>query len=205
MSADVMLREPPTRVREILPPTREKVSLERYLEIASEHELHVEYLDGEIIYMAAVAPNHSRIQHNFHGIFFLLLLPPQYTTHSSNLGVRPRRSARFLPDISVVRGLDRLAHDGNYLLNPVLVVEVLSPSTRRKDIDTKLPEYRDMPTMEHILIVEQDRPLVQHHSRVDGEWTQRECTAMDDIVNLDSLGASMSLAQIYRGVDFPQS
>ena len=220
MSADVMLREPPTRVREYAPPLvrrieppaprfqppgRALMTLEEYFAFAEATEYRVEYYDGEIFIMGAVKPPHSLAQANLIRLLGNSLAFPDYLVFSGGVLVRRRHKGRFIPDMCVVRGAMQIAENSDELVNPALVVEVLSPSTRRHDIDTKLPEYRDMPTMEHILIVEQDRPGVQHHSRVDGEWTQLEYSDMDDIVNLESMGASMSLAQIYRGVDFPQS
>ena len=220
MSADVMLREPPTRVREYAPPLvrrieppaprfqppgRALMTLEEYFAFAEATDYRVEYIDGEIFIMGSVTLDHGRIQMAIAGFLFVQLTFPDYDFYSSDIAVRSRHGARFQPDLSVVRGEPQRYEDSNDLLNPVLVVEALSPSTRDHDLDTKLPIYRSMPTMEHILIIEQDRPLVQHHSRVDGEWTQLEYSDMDDIVNLESMGASMSLAQIYRGVDFPQS
>ena len=221
MSADVMLREPPPGVREhapplvrrielppvskFQPPGRALMTLEEYFAFADATEYRVEYIDGEIFVMGSATLSHGLIEMNLGALLHFLLAFPGYLVYSSSIAVRAQDTVRFLPDLSVVRGEPQRYEDSNDLLNPVLVVEALSPSTRGKDINTKLPEYRDMPTMEHILIVEQDRPFVQHHMRVDGEWTQREYTNMDDIVNLDSMDASMSLAQIYRGVDFPQT
>ena len=220
MSADVMLREAPTRVRKhspplvrrieppaprFQPPGRALMTLEEYFAFMEATDFRVEYIDGEIFIMGAVKPAHSLAQANLLGLLYAMLAFPDYLVFNSGLLVRRRRKGRFIPDLCVVRGKMQLAEGSNELINPALVVEALSPSTRRHDIDTKLPEYRAMPTMEHILFVEQDRPCVIHHSRVDDEWTQREYTDMDDIVDLDSMDASMSLAQIYRGVDFPQS
>lgn len=202
MSADVMLRDAPApEVSE----KREFVTLERYFEISAESHTRVEYLDGELFYMSGVRYAHGLIQMLIGGYLFAQLAHPEYALLSSNVRIRARQKAYFFPDLTVVRGKPRFAPGHNDLLNPVLVVEVLSPSTRNHDLDNKLPVYRAMPSLEHILIIEQNRPSVVQHSRAGDAWTQRQYSELADIVTLDSLGASLSLAQIYRGIDFSQS
>ena len=202
MSADVMLRD--AAAPDIAPP-RGKTTLAQYFELVADTEMRVEYLDGELFYMDGVRYEHGAIQMHIGGILYTQLAHPEYVLLSSNVSIRARQTAYFFPDLTVVRGKPRFAPDRNDLLNPVLVVEVLSPSTRNHDLDNKLPVYRAMPSLEHILIVEQTRPYVAHHSRAGSDWTMQQVDALDDVVALDSLGASLSLAQIYRGIDFPHS
>ena len=202
MSADVMLRDAPAPE---VPDKREFVTLERYFEISAESHTRVEYLDGELFYMSGVRYAHGKIQMLIGALLVGHLDDNEYDVLSSNVCIRPRQMAYFFPDLTVVRGKPRFAPGRNDLLNPVLVVEVLSPSTRNHDLDNKLPVYRAMPSLEHILIVEQNRPSVVQHSRAGDAWTQHQYSELDDIVSLDSLGASLSLAQFYRGIDFLQS
>ena len=199
MSADVMLRDAPAPG---IAPARGKLTLAQYYTIAAASELRVEYLDGEIFYMDGVRYEHGAIQMHIGGILYTLLAHPDYALLSSNVSIRASQTAIFFPDLSVVRGQPRFAAGRNDLLNPVLVVEVLSPSTRKHDLDNKLPVYHAMPSLEHILIIEQSRPAVTHHSRSGAAWTKRQHDAPGEVVALDSLGASLSLAQIYRGIDF---
>ena len=88
-----------------------------------------------------------------------------------------------------------------------MVVEVLSPSTRKHDLDNKLPVYQAMPSLEHILIIEQSRPAVTHHSRSGAAWTMRQHDAPGGVVALDSLGripvagADLSRHRLLAGLD----
>ncbi len=202
MSTDVLLRDAPTPD---VSDKREFVTLERYFEVSAESHTRVEYLDGELFIMDGVRYEHGAIQMAIGGFLFAQLTHPEYVLLSSNVRIRASQTAYFFPDLTVVRGKPRFAPGRNDLLNPVLVVEVLSPSTRSRDLVDKLPVYRAMPSLEHILIVEQNRPSVEQHSRAGDDWSQSQYAALADIVTLDSLGASLSLAQIYRGIDFPQS
>ncbi|MCY3573721.1 MAG: Uma2 family endonuclease [Chloroflexi bacterium] len=200
MSVDALLRDAPApaSVRE-----HDFVSLEEYFEIAAASETRVEYLDGEIFYMSGVRYEHGVIQMLIGGFLFAQLAHPDYVILSSNVLIRARQSAYFFPDLTVVRGKARFAPGRNDLLNPVLVVEVLSPSTRRHDLVNKLPVYQAMSSLEHILIIEQTRLHVAHHSRAGDTWALRQYSELHEILTLDSLGASLSLAHVYCGIDFP--
>ena len=194
MSADVMLREPPPPVCELAPPLvrrieappvrkfqppgRALMTLEEYFVFMEATDFRVEYIDGEIFIKGPVRLPHSLVQTNLVVLFRTLLPYENYPVFSDGIGIRRRLKGRFVPDSSVARDPARLFEGSHDLSNPALIVAALSPSTR---------------------------PRVKHHRRVGENWMQREYTDLDDIVNLDSFGASMSLAQIYRGIDFPQS
>ena len=198
MTADVMIREASARK---VPQRRDYITLERYYEIAADSHTRVEYLDGKVFFMDGVSHNHGAIQMLVGGFLFFQLAPAEYTLLSSNVSIRARRSGYFFPDLTVVRGEPSYS-PRNDLLNPVMVVEVLSKSTRSRDLNTKLPVYRAMSSLEHILVIEQSRRSVAHHIRVGDGWTRQEYAAPGDVVPLDSLGASLTLAQIYRGIAF---
>ena len=203
MSTDSLLEKSPAR--EAVPAVSGFVTLEGYFAIAAESEYKVEYIDGELFFMDGVTLFHSSIQTNITGFLFIQLAASEYAIHSSDVNVQVSPSAYFFPDLCVVRGAARPAPVGTALLNPVLVVEVLSQSTAHKDLGVKLQRYREMPSLEHYLIIEQQRVYVELHSRVDGTWAQRAFSDLDETLRLDSLGASLSLAQIYRGIDFAHS
>ena len=199
MSTDAMFREA-MPVLEVAP-VREPVTLERYIEIAAASEHRIEYIDGVIHPMYGARNNHGEIQLNL-AIALRRLKPFGYRLLSDAVSVLPTPTTVFFPDMSVVREPAQYADVDSDLLNPVMVVEVLSPSTRDKDLYDKLPRYLDMPSMEHILIIEQDFVSVEHHRRIGNIWTQTTYTDLADIVALDSLGASLPLAQVYDLIEF---
>ena len=199
MSTDVMLREAPPMLDYAL--DGEFVTLERYIEIAAASEHRIEYIDGVIHPLYGVRINHGDIQTNLI-IALRSLHGGGYRLKSSKVCVLPTPTTVFFPDMSVVREPAQYADVDSDLLNPVMVVEVLSPSTRDKDLYDKLPRYLDMPSMEHILIIEQDSVSVEHHRRIGTIWTQTTYTDIADLVALDSLGASLPLAQVYNLIEF---
>ena len=199
MSTEMLLEKAPTQ--EVMPAASDFVTLEDYFAIAAEREERIEYIDGEIFIMGGVTLFHSSIQINMIRILLNQLVETDYAIHSSNVSVHVSSSAYLFPDLCAVRGLGRVARRGTALVNPALVVEVLSKSTAYRDHGVKLQRYREIPSLEHYLIIEQQRVYVELHSRVDGAWTQRASSALEETVPLDSLGASLSLAQIYRGID----
>ena len=205
MSADVMLREaPPAPTLATIPESRivterRFVTLDEYFEIAEWSENLVEYIDGEMFPMSSVTLSHGVIQTNL-TLALGNLHHEGYTLLPGANTVSPDPDAYVHPDLTVVRGVGQFARNNLDLLNPVAVIEVFSKSTRRHDMVRKLPRYRAMPSLEHIVYIEQERASVTHHARVDGRWTRREYTDLDDVVPLESLGASLSLAQVYRGV-----
>ncbi|MYE78025.1 MAG: Uma2 family endonuclease [Chloroflexi bacterium] len=199
MSTEILLEKAPTR--ETIPAASDFVTLEDYFAIAAEREERIEYIDGEIFFMDGVTFAHGRIQINVIRILLGQLAADEYVIQSSSVSVHIDPSAYLLPDLSVIRGREQPARRGTALVNPALVVEVLSKSTAYRDHGVKLQRYREIPSLEHYLIIEQQRVYVELHSRVDGAWAQRAFSALEETVPLDSLGASLSLAQIYRGID----
>ena len=87
--------------------------------------------------------------------------------------------------------------------NPVLVAEVLSPSTADFDRGTKFGHYRKLPSLKEYLVLWQDEARVEHHSlQQDGVWTLREMVGVDASLDLVSIGKTISLADVYDKVEF---
>jgi Uma2 family endonuclease len=109
------------------------------------------------------------------------------------------------PDVSVVCE-EPLVTRERTLQNPVLVVEVLSPSTARVDRNRKFAQYQQIESLRHILYIEQDRPAVEHHERDEtGAWMQRATvTDLAQSVTLEIAGrvVSLALSDVYDLVEF---
>ena len=152
---------------------RRCVTEELYQEIAEWSENFVEYLDGEMIPKPRASHNHSCVQMNSMFAFFDQLDRDEHLICSGSVRVRPDLSAFLLADLYVVSEKGQWAENDIDLLNPLFLMEVHSDSSRDHDIIRKLPRYLAMPSLEHILYIEQDRVSATHHLRVDGDWTQR--------------------------------
>jgi len=88
------------------------------------------------------------------------------------------------------------------ILNPLLVVEVLSPSTKGYDRGDKLDHYKSTESLEEYLLVDQDEPRVILHTRRDDHWELREVRGIDGSVYLSSVGDSLAMSDIYAKIKF---
>jgi Uma2 family endonuclease len=108
------------------------------------------------------------------------------------------------PDVSVVRGKPEVADDQNdILLNPTVIVEVLSPSTEAHDRGLKFARYRRMESLREYVLVSQEAPHVEVFRRQeDGHWVLTEYFGLDSVCRLESIDCAIPLAGIYERVEF---
>lgn len=184
---------------------REYLSPQEYLKLERGSQAKHEYFDGQLIAMVGGTPRHSHLGGNM------------ITTLNGALGNRPcivynsdlkvgsaRRDVYFYPDVTVVCGTPQFAEpEQDVLLNPLLIVEILSPSTERYDRTRKFLRYQRIPGFADYLLVAQDRPLVELCSRqADDHWEWIEATGLEATIALPSLDCTIALADIYRNVRF---
>jgi Uma2 family endonuclease len=108
-------------------------------------------------------------------------------------------------DVTVVCGKRLLAGDRqDILVNPVVIFEVLSPTTENYDRGLKFQNYRGIESLKEYILVAQDRVLVEQYTRSSaGAWTFRAYDRLDDQLKLESVGVSLPLARIYDRVELP--
>jgi len=109
------------------------------------------------------------------------------------------------PDISVVCGKPVLADDHqDVLLNPVVIFEVLSPSTERYDRGLKLQRYRTIASLQDYILVSQNEPRVEQYTRQENNlWVLRDYETLDDVLTVASIGISLPMRAIYNRIEFP--
>ena len=120
---------------------------------------------------------------------------------TSDTAIRiPGRNIRY-PDVAVDCG--RLQDSERTATEPVLVAEVLSPSTRDFDQTEKLEEYRTVPTLRHILVIDPMQPRLLLHTRgAEGHWSAERIAGLDAAAALPALGIELPLAELYEGLTF---
>ena len=103
------------------------------------------------------------------------------------------------PDVAVIRDRPRCLDDTlDTLLNPDLIVEVLSESTRNYDRGDKFQQYRGIPSFREYLLVDQAKAHVERHTKQpDGTWSLWETDSLDDAVRLESIAVTLPAAEIY--------
>src|SRR5439155_1172548 len=178
---------------------------EEYLAVDREAEFKSEYHAGEIFAMAGASENHDTITVNVTVLLGSQVRGGPCRLSTADMRVRIPAADRYAyPDVTVVCG-ERQFADGrrDVLLNPTLVVEVLSPSTEAYNRGEKAAAYRQLASLQEYLLIAQDRPHVEQYTRQpDGRWLLSETDDMAAAVHLPSIGCDLALADLYDGVTF---
>jgi len=160
-----------------------------------------EYLDGQIFAMSGASRAHSLITGNISNTLYNQLVGSDCEVHSSDMRVRPSPIAYFYPDVVVACGEPRFEDDVyDTLLNPVVIVEVLSPATVVFDRGEKFEHYQQLTLLQDYILVSQYNFWVEHHWRQGQQWKNTEFRAPEDVLPLTSIGCKISLNDIYRRV-----
>ncbi len=182
---------------------KQMMTVADYLAWEEWQELKHEYIDGEIIEMSGGTRIHSRLIVNLTLALNRQLEYPAYLIHSSAMRVRIDISRYVYPDLSVVSGQERMEDERELtLLNPVLVVEVTSPTSARRDRVDKLGYYFDVPSIAVYLIIDQDRVHAELYTRAADGWRSRAFSSRDEVMPVAALNCELPLAAIYRGIIF---
>lgn len=180
-------------------------TVEQYLETERASEEKHEYLNGEIYLMAGASPRHNKIQGNAFAALHTQLQGHPCDVYSSDqrVGVVSAKLYTY-PDISIVCDppqFDEVHHDT--LLNPILIVEVLSPSTSNYDRSKKFWHYRTLDSLKEYVLIFQDVPRVERYLRQpSGDWLLTDAVGLDAVLELPSVQATLVLADVYRRVSF---
>lgn len=192
-----------------VPVSNRKYTLEEYLELDRNSEEKYEYFDGEVFDMAGGSRNHSRLGADVCSLFNQKLKGKNCEAFNSDMRVKvPAALPYHYPDVSVVCGESVIEElNGQELLvNPVLIVEVLSPSTATYDLKDKFTAYQSIDSFREYLIVSQDRPhIIQHIRQSKNRWLRIDIEGLDSEVTLESVNVNLSLREIYERVRFQNS
>ncbi len=185
------------------PATHRRMTPEEYFAWSEEQEVRYEYFDGEVFAMAGGTRDHALITSNLIRLLGNALSGSGCRVFTADLRVQIAESTRYTyPDLTVVCGEERFLGDSRVtLLNPTLLVEVLSDSTADYDRGSKFEGYRRIWSLREVVFVAQDRPAVEVFRRGgDGRWTLFEPEG--GAVTLASVGATVPVEEVYEGVDF---
>lgn len=177
---------------------------EAYLELERKASRKNEYVNGETIAMAGASFAHNFITLDTATHLNNQLIDGVCQVATGDLRVKVLRTeSYFYPDIVVVCG-EPQAEDNVFdtLLNPTLIIEVLSSSTESYDRDEKFSHYRQIDTLQEYILISQDRVQVVHHHRQKSEWIPTAFRTLEDVIPLVSIGCELPLKHIYRRVNF---
>jgi Uma2 family endonuclease len=191
-----------------LPQPTQRFTPEDYLRREREAAQKHEYYHGEVFAMAGGSPDHALIASNVIRELGNRLKGNPCRVYSSDLRVRiPRTTLYTYPDSSVICGerqFDPLDANRETVLNPTLIVEVLSPTTESWDRGGKFQNYREIESLREYVLVSWDKALVETFLRQsDGTWVLNTTAGRTAVAPLKSLGIQLPLAEMYDGVELP--
>jgi len=171
----------------VAPQTITKITEEEYLRLERAAEGKSEFINGKIFPVSGGTIWHALIGMNFGAALVFQSRSRGFRVLSSDARVRTSASGSYVyPDVSVVRGTP-LTHQSaaDNLINPTVIVEVLSPSTANFDGGKKFQLYREIASLEDYVLVYTDAPLIEHFARQpDASWTFREYRGLESSVSL---------------------
>lgn len=186
-------------------PTKKYISPEEYLAAERDALEKHEYLNGEIFAMAGAKLAHVEICANLGASLRNLLKGQDCRSYQSDLRTFiPKTGLYTYPDIIVVCGKVELVPDGHLdtLLNPSVIIEVLSPSTAEYDRGAKFDHYKTIESLKEYVLVWQEKKRVARYTRLpDDSWVLTDFIGEDSQIELVSIGCTLSMAEIYERVD----
>jgi Uma2 family endonuclease len=186
--------------------TQTYITPEEYLALERQSEYKNEYFDGEIFAMVGASRRHNLITTNITRELSQQLKTKPCEVYSSDMRIRiPNANIYTYADVSVACGEPKFEDaELDTLLNPDLIVEVLSKSTASYDRRQKFAFYRTIESLTGYMLVSQDTSHVEHYAKQpDGRWLLSDYRSTEDVVQLDSIGCSLPLREIYDKVSLP--
>lgn len=194
---------------------KQKLTVEEYLAIERAAEFKSEFCDGQMfplqgpggpLGMAGAKYEHNLIKENLSFDLTRALRGGPCQSLSSDMRVRiDATGLHTYPDLLVVCGEPEFADDKrDTLLNPIVIVEVLSPSTEKYNRGAKFRPYQKIPSLKEIVLVAQDEAVAERFVRqADESWTLAATTGLDGTFAFHSIPVTLPMAAIYDGVKFP--
>lgn len=180
------------------------ITPEEYLASERKAEIKSEYIQGEVFAMSGASNAHNLITLDIATELNVQLRGRGCLVYSNDMRVKTKSTESYLyPDVVVVCGKP-LFEDNVFdtLMNPMVIFEVLSPSTEAYDRGEKFARYQEIPTLREYILVAQDRRHVEHHRLTETYWMRKTYDTPDTILQLKSIDCELSLNDVYTRVPF---
>ena len=166
-----------------------------------------EYSNGQIIAMSGASFAHNLITTNLTASLHTRLKNSGCVVFANDMRVgMPSRRSYFYPDVGVVCGTPRFEDDAaDILLNPRVVVEILSPSTEAYDRGDKFLHYQHLHSLQEYLLVSQDAVRVEHYHKHGSRWVLTDFQELEQQLPFPSLGCEIPVQEIYENVPFSEN
>ena len=187
-----------------LPQTEKNYTADEYLKMERRRANRHEFSNGKILATAGSTRRHNLICTNTIIAVGSRVRGHKCEIYANDMRVRLNQSRFCYPDVIVVNGDPVFADsETDVLLNPTVVIEIMSNPTGQADKTEKLESYLAMDSIRECLLVKEDGMRVEHYSKQNAkQWIFRIYTEREDTVSLDSVGCKVSLAEIYSQVKF---
>lgn len=192
-----------------LPQTKNIYTAEEYLELERKSEIRHEYIDGEIFEMAGAGKRHNQISANLMRLLGNQILERNCNVYANDMRVKISSIGKYTyPDIVGICGDEEFEDKkDDTLLNPMLLIEILSKSTEGYDRGAKFEYYQTIESFNEYILITQESFRVEQYIRQDkNTWTYLEFRKPEDTVKLESIKCELSLQDIYHKVEqtFPK-
>ncbi len=177
---------------------------EEYLVLERSASIKSEFHDGQVYAMTGASRAHNLIAINIGRELSQQLKKRPCEAYMNDMRVKAAKAGSYhYPDIAVVCGQAEFEDaQADTLLNPTLLVEVLSPSTEAYDRGGKFAHYRKIESLREFLLVMQDQPGIESYLRQGEVWILSEAIGLDETVHLESIDCVLSLREVYDKVMF---
>ena len=180
------------------------ITPEEYLAAERWAKIKSEYIHGEVFAMSGASNAHNLITLDIATELNIQLRRRGCLVYSNDMRVRTKPTGSyFYPDVVVI--CDKPRFEDNVfdtLLNPILIVEVLSPSTDAYDRGEKFAHYQELVSLREYILVSQDRMRVEHHRLIETQWVGKTFETPEDVLKFNSIECELPLQDIYTRVTF---
>lgn len=178
------------------------VTLAEYFAREGNATERLEYLNGEVRAMGGAQPEHNAIGANLIGELRSALRGSGCRPMTCDQRVKVNAGSPYLyPDVSVACAPEYSTINGlRTLVNPVLIIEVTSPSTEQRDRGTKFLQYQTIASLSHYVLVDSTEVGLLHYAMTDGQWQPTLYESIDDQLQLPDLGLTLALREVYLDV-----
>lgn len=179
---------------------------QEYLELEKKSEIKNEYLNGEIIPMAGGTTNHNQIAGNFYRAFPLNINNRDYYTYINDLKLWIQDYGMYTyPDLMIIEDQPSYQSDNTtVVINPKIIIEVLSDSTQNYDRTDKFRAYRSLASFQEYILISQSSYYIEQFSKQNNEqWLFKSIEGENNILSLITIDFSISLSNLYQRIVFP--
>jgi Uma2 family endonuclease len=182
-----------------------KITPEEYLQFERQSETKHEYFDGEIFAMAGASRRHCKISANLMRIIGNKLYKTKCSVYANDFRVKIKETGLYTyPDLIVTCGKEILEDQvKDTLLNPLIIIEILSPSTEKYDRGKKFAHYRQIENLQNYVLISQEEPNIEVFQRQPNEqWLFSEKNGLENSIEIPAIDYLLPLVEVYDKIDF---